>query len=98
MKSFTNIIPAERSLVIVKKKLRDPHWLAGFASAEGCFFIGIQKSPTVQVGWVVKLIFSITQHSCDEQLIISLIQCFNCGYVVKKKAMLLILELQSLMI
>ena len=50
MKSFTNIIPAERSLVIVKKKLRDPHWLAGFASAEGCFFIGIQKSPTVQVG------------------------------------------------
>ena len=49
MKSFPDIIPAERSLVIVQK-IQDPHWLAGFASAEGCFLIGIQKSPTVQVG------------------------------------------------
>ena len=35
--AFPNVIPEARPLV-VNKIIADPQWLAGFASAEGCFF------------------------------------------------------------
>lgn len=45
--SFPNIVPAIRPLV-VNQLIANPQWLAGFASAEGCFFIGINKSSTTK--------------------------------------------------
>ena len=35
--AFPNVIPKVRPLV-ENKTITDPHWLAGFTSAEGCFF------------------------------------------------------------
>ena len=81
--AFPNIIPADRPLVI-DQKIKDPFWLAGFTSAEGCLFINIYKSAT-KVGEAVKLNFYLTQHKRDDKLMISLIEYFNCGNIYKKR-------------
>lgn len=46
--AFPDVIPNIRPLVR-NKIIADPHWLAGFVSAEGCFFVGIGKSSTIKV-------------------------------------------------
>lgn len=81
--AFPNIIPVPRPSV-VDIKIKDPNWIAGFASGEGCFFIGIMSSVTNCLGYRVKLIFQLTQNSRDEQLMRILINYFNCGNVYKK--------------
>ena len=62
----------------------EPRWLAGFTDAEGCFLINIYKSHT-KLGEAVQLIFKITQHERDEQLIISLIEFLKCGNIYKNR-------------
>ena len=69
---FKNIKPVERPLV-VDENIQDPHWLAGFTSAEGCFLIAIQHGKTL-TGYTVNLVFKLAQHSRDEQLLKSFIK------------------------
>ncbi len=57
--AFPYVIPKIRTLVR-NQIIADPQWLAGFAAAEGCFYIGIHKSPTIKLGTSVQLIFIIT--------------------------------------
>lgn len=83
--AFPSVVPKVRPLV-VDKTIADPQWLAGFASAEGCFFIGIQKSSTIRVGVNVQLEFQLTQHIRDEALIKSLIKYLNCGNAHQNKS------------
>ena len=67
------------------KKLENPHWLAGFTSAEGCYMVKIQASKTTHsIGFQVRLEFVLTQHSRDEQLMKSLIKYYDCGNIYKK--------------
>ena len=40
--AFPGVVPVVRPLV-ENQKIEDTHWLAGFASAEGCFYINILK-------------------------------------------------------
>ena len=75
--TFPDIILAERP-IFTNKEIPDPHWLAGFTSAEGCFLIVIFKAKT-NIGEGVQLIFELTQHVKDKQLIKSLIKYFDCG-------------------
>nr|ATI20314.1 LAGLIDADG endonuclease [Juglanconis sp.] len=82
--AFPNVTPEVRPLVI-NKPIADPQWLAGFASAEGCFFIGIHKSSTIKVGVNVQLEFQVTQHKRDEFLIKSIIEYLNCGNALQSK-------------
>ena len=77
--AFPNVVPVDRPLVKIKK-IDDPHWLAGFVSAEGCFFINIYKSKT-KIGIRVQLVFKISQNSRDEELMRNLIKYLNCGNV-----------------
>lgn len=79
--AFPDVIPAERPLIL-DPKITNPHWLAGFTSGEGYFLIKITKSPTL-IGWRVQLVFQITQHVRDEQLIKSLIAYLDCGTIYK---------------
>jgi len=61
--------------------------VAGFTSGEGCFHPsgGITKSRN-KVGIGVELVFQITQHTRDEELLKNLITYFECGsYVVSSK-------------
>ena len=61
----------------------DPEWLSGFAAAEGCFFVNIQKSTTYKLKESVQLEFNLTQHCRDELLIKSLIDFLDCGNAYK---------------
>jgi len=54
-------------------------------SAEGCFQVKIRKSPTHKLGTRVELVFTVVQHSRDEELLKALIMIFNCGrYTLRK--------------
>lgn len=75
--AFLNIIPVQRPLVL-DQVIKDPHWLAGFTSGEGCFYVYINKSFTS--AW---LEFRLTQHIRDEKLMNSLIYFLGCGRIVK---------------
>jgi len=55
--------------------------MAGFTSGEGSFMVDILKSKTTKLGEQVKLVYKLTQHNRDEQLMRSLIQYFGCGGV-----------------
>lgn len=81
--AFPNIIPVSRPLV-VDQEIKDPKWVSGFTSGEGCFFINIKRPTSIKLRETVGLEFIITQHSRDEQLIKSLISYFGCGKVYSK--------------
>ena len=77
--AFTNIMPIQRPETPVKFPLNiSPYWLAGFTSGEGCFFIHIYKSAT-KLGLAVTLVFQVTQHSRDAELMKSFISFLGCG-------------------
>ena len=82
--AFPDIIPVKKSLV-TNQKISDPNWLAGFTSAEGCFSINLLKSPDHRLKERIKLIFQLSQHSRDEQLMVSLINYLDCGNVIKNR-------------
>lgn len=76
--SFPNVTPISRPLVL-NQEIKDPNWLAGFVSGEGCFYIEITKSNTHKIGHKILLKFLIGQHSRDAQLMESLITYLGCG-------------------
>jgi len=59
--------------------IKDPNWVAGFATGESCFFISITKSQRVSVGAQVRLRFEIGQHSRDAKLMEILMGFLGCG-------------------
>lgn len=75
--AFLNAIPVQRPLVKRLPNL-DPYWLAGFITGEGRFFVNVFKA-TTNTGFAVSLVFKITQHSRDAELIKSFIPFFNSG-------------------
>jgi hypothetical protein len=81
--AFPNIVPMIRPL-IVEQVIKNPNWVSGFTSGEGCFLINIYKSLT-KLGESVKLIFTLTQHSKHELLMKSLIEFFGAGNVYKSR-------------
>ena len=83
--NFPDIVPVVRPIV-KNKKIKNPHWLAGFTAGEGCFFIEVSKSNTHIIGFQVKLLFVLTQHSRDEQLLKSFIIYLECGRLEKVKS------------
>ena len=83
--AFPEITLVERStIVIVDQVIKNPYWLAGFASGEGSFMVNLQSS-TSNLGFQVKLVFQLTQHSRDIVLINSLIEFFGSGGVYKDR-------------
>ena len=81
-KNFPTIVPVPRPLV-VNQVIKDPYWVAGFTSGEGCFLIGIYKSPSAKRQETAGLVFKISQDSRDEQLMKSLVSYFGAGNVYK---------------
>jgi hypothetical protein len=62
------------------QEIKDPNWLAGFTSAEGCFLVDVQNSNSHKTGKQVILKFQISQNIRDENLLKSLINYLDCGY------------------
>ena len=80
-KSFPDIVPKDRSVVELKGIL-DPHWLAGFADGESCFFVEKSASKTYKSGYQIRLKFIISQDVRDVALLNSFINYLNCGSVI----------------
>ena len=80
--AFPDIVPVERPK-IDSPLTRNPNWLAGFASAEGCFLVQVIPSKTHSLGYEVKLVFQLTQHSRDENLLRTIQQYLDCGNIYK---------------
>lgn len=93
--AFPNIKPVVRPEV-PKDSLCAPnlssikHWVAGFVSGEGCFFIHTSKSKTHKLGLSVSLNFFLIQNIIDTYLLTSLSQIFGCGshYIVEKSGII----------
>ena len=81
-RAFTKNIEVARPLV-PDCIIRDPQWIAGFTSGEGCFMIKISKSPASKLGFGVQLIFQLTQNNSDETLMKCILAYFGCGILVK---------------
>ena len=58
------------------KKL-NPWWVTGYTDAEGSFILNIFKNKNVVLGYSVKLIYQITAHSSDIDIMYSLKSFFN---------------------
>ena len=82
--SFPDIVPVKRP-VVLDQEIRDPDWLAGFVSGEGCFFIQMASSSTYRTGFQVKLIFQVVQHVKDEALLRNIINYLDCGKLSKNR-------------
>ena len=77
------VVPVERPKYDLSF-IPDPSWLAGFCEGESCFFISIAKSPKSKTGWAVQLVFKITQHSRDAQLLQLIVDFLECGRVERR--------------
>ena len=76
-KAFFDIVPVLKPL-IVDKIIIDPYWLAGFVSGEGSFYIDIYKDKT-KLGETAKLVFKVSQHNKEEELMKNLIKLLGTG-------------------
>ena len=65
--AFPNNLKTERPLINTIE-IPHPQWMAGFVSAEGCFFVKIAKSNTTKLGVRTELVFVVTQHIRDSLL------------------------------
>ena len=77
---YSNITPA----VVPDFKLShylNPHWLSGFITAEGSFFISIYSYEKRKAGYAVSLVFSISQDLRDLELLNRLVSYLGCGIV-----------------
>jgi hypothetical protein len=81
--AFPGITPSGRPCVSLSTDCKNPYWLAGFTTGEGCFTVSLSNSSSNTIGFQVKLLFRLTQHNRDKQLMTSLIEYFGCGNIYK---------------
>ena len=60
-----------------------PEWVVGFVDGEGCFFVGINRQPTMKVGWQVLPEFRVVQHERDVAVLERLRGFFGCGQITR---------------
>ena len=56
-------------------------WVVGFVDGEGCFFVGINRQPSMKIGWQVLPEFRVVQHERDVAILERLQRFFGCGQV-----------------
>ena len=75
---FPNVKPILRP-IINTQSIKNLHWLAGFVDGEGYFYVKSLKNAQYSTGYNVTLVFSVTQHSRDENLLTKFIDILGCG-------------------
>lgn len=81
---FPNTLLVSRPQISFKG-IPDPNWLSGFSEGEACFFISVYESLKSKLGYAVQLVFRITQHSRDKELLKGIEEYFSCGRVEDRK-------------
>ena len=61
----------------------DANWIVGFVDGEGCFHVGINQMPKMQVGFQVLPEFRVVQHQRDEKVLFQIKHYFGFGTVTK---------------
>src|ERR1044071_5610238 len=56
-------------------------WVVGFVDGEGCFFVGINRQPTMKVGWQVLPEFRVVRRERDVAVLEQLREFFGCGQI-----------------
>ena len=82
--AFPTALPVDKTKINPNIADLSSHWLAGFTSGEGSFIVTIFKSKTI-IGYAVRLTFQLTQHTRDEQLLLSIVPYLDCGKVYRDK-------------
>ena len=59
----------------------DADWVVGFVDGEGCFFVGINRQPSMKIGWQVLPEFRVVQHERDVTVLKQLQEFFGSGQV-----------------
>ena len=59
----------------------NPHWLSGFITAEGSFFISVYPNEKRKAGYAVNLVFSLSQDLRDLELLNRLVDYLGSGIV-----------------
>lgn len=80
---FINYNPVPRPIINYTEDL-NPNWIAGFSSGEGCFLANISTAKatnTNKTGQTTQLIFKISQHRRDKNLLELIAKFMNCGAV-----------------
>ncbi len=63
----------------------NPDWVVGFVDGEGSFFVGVQRSPTVKIGFEVIPEFRVVQHARDLDVLHALKRFFGFGRVCRNR-------------
>ena len=77
---YPNITPAVEPEFKLSNYLNS-HWLSGFITAEGSFFISIYSNEKRKAGYAVSLVFSLSQDLRDLELLNRLVNYLGCGIV-----------------
>ncbi len=77
---FPDIIPAIVPELQIPSNF-NPHLLSGFITAEGSFFISLYANEKRKAGYSVSLVFSLSQHIKDVELLERLAKFLGCGIV-----------------
>lgn len=56
-------------------------WVVGFVDGEGCFFVGINRQPSMKIGWQVLPEFRVVQHQKDVAVLERLREFFGFGQI-----------------
>lgn len=64
----------------------DKNWITGFVEGEGCFYVGINKSEELKIGYQVLPEFRIVQHKRDLKVLYAIKDFFGHGSVVCNKS------------
>lgn len=84
-KAFPDITPIPRPEIDRSTCLINPWWLAGFIDGEGSFTVNVRKSTSHSNGYQVSLIFQISQHLDDAELMENLLNYFQVGKLTFRK-------------
>lgn len=83
-KDFPEIKVSPRQ--IVSTGMPNLDWLSGFIEGEGCFFVSVYNSPKSKLRLAVQLVFKITQHIRDVELLFNIAKLLGSGRVETRKS------------
>lgn len=84
--AFIDISPTHRPNLATECNITDPGWLAGFTSGDGSFLVKLRKSSSYpRRGLDAVLVFKLTQHIRDEELMKTITKYLGCGKIYKHK-------------
>ena len=78
--NFPSIVPVVKPLVELPEFI-NPYRLSGFIEGEGCFFVSVADNKQLKTKFSVYLLFKLTQHSRDIELLKNIAKFLGCGFI-----------------